>query len=179
MNIYEDYQQYIKEQQPFIKMLEKTDSPIILVFEDIKAVLDYTFKLVSENAKIDEDLQEAFEVGFQYLINVFSDLKLYYEDYFKHNLERLNYYAYLIVYTINLDDYLGYLRDEELLKDDLKQVIDDIQNQIDQIMVKNENFDVQLLDQFDGRITENIGPNDNFNPITSIFSRMREILDIF
>lgn len=178
MNIYEDYQKYIKEQEAFIKKLKKMDSPILAVFEDIKAVLDYTSKLASQNYKIDEDLQEAFDVGFQYLINVFSDLKLYYDDYFKKDIDRLNYYAYLIVYTFNLDDYLGYLQDENLLEDNLKQVIDDIQNQIDQIMVKNENFDVQLLDQFDVRIAEVDRPNNRFNPIASIFSRMREILDI-
>ncbi len=179
MNIYEDYQNYIAQQQAVINQLEKTESPILAVFEDIKAVLDYTSKLAAENSKIDEDLQEAFDVGFQYMMNVIADLRTYYDEYFKSNIDRLNYYAPLIVYTISLDDYLGYLRDEEILSDEMNHLIDDIQNQIDEIMVKNEVFDVKLLDQFDTKITELTSPRDRFNPITSIFSRIREILDIF
>jgi hypothetical protein len=178
MNIYEDYQKYIDEYRPLIEDLTQMSSSILSVVDDIVAVLDYTLKLYLDHSKIDEDLQDAFEIGFQYLENVFSDLKVYYEDYFSSNPDRLKYYGNLITYSIFLDDYKGYLLDEEMLTDELKATIDNIQDEADKIMVNLRPYDDAITERFDTMLQEHVSSLDRFHPIPSIFNQMRELLDI-
>jgi hypothetical protein len=178
MNVYEDYQKYIDEYRPLIEDLTRMSSSILSVVDDIVVVLDYTLRLYLDHSKIDEDLQDAFEIGFQYLENVFSDLKIYYEEYFSSNPDHLKYYSNLITYSIFLDDYKGYLLDEEMLTDILKDTIDNIQKEIDDIMVNLKPYDEDLTERFDTMLQEHVSALDRFHPIPSIFNQMRELLDI-
>lgn len=179
MNIYDDYSEYMAEMKPLLKILKKTYSKLLFIIQDVITVCDYVEKLTKEKSNIDDDLAELFESGFSYIANILTDIKLYYEEYFNKDIILLNSYSSLILYHFYLDDFKGYLDVSELLTDERKKVIDDLEDEIDHILVNQKKVDDCLIERFEQLISEITPKYDNFKPVYAVFSLVCEELRLF
>lgn len=179
MNVYDDYGNFIEDCDYLIKKLKEIDSPIMITINDVLKVLDYVYEQYLAGDKIEDELIDIFDIGFGYFSNVMIDVINYYKDYFKENIDILNYYAKLIVYDIYVNDFKCYLDTEELLNPERKVVIDKIKENIDQILKNRLPYSQETIEKFEGEISSIMPYHDNFKPVYSVFLMITEELNIF
>lgn len=178
MNIYEDYGNYMSEVQELVEAMIKSNSTVYYALTDVVKVTDYIYRLSQNDEKIDEDLEEIFEIGYGYLSNVLGDLKTYYEEYFEKNMAVFNYYSELMLYSIYVEDYKDHLNVEELINDDIEKQLNDLIYTIDGILVNKKPYDGLLIANIEGTIDDiNIGRN-NFQPVYNVFRMIAEELNL-
>lgn len=179
MNIYDDYGNFIEENESLINKLKEKESPILTTFMDVVKVLDYVYEQYLAGDKIEEELVDIFDIGFGYFFNVMNDIKTYYVDYFNENFDILNYYSNVIVYHIYLDDFKCYLDNDEILTPERKRVIEKIEDKIEDILSKRLPYSQEDIDSFDEDIHSIMPSKDKFKPVYSVFLLITEELNIF
>lgn len=179
MNMYEDYNKYIEEKKPFLNLIEQKATNIYVLFEDILVVLDYIVHEYLHHGHTDEELNDFFEAGYGYLNSVLNEIEIMYKDYFKENIELMNSYSNLIIYFFYADDLKCHLDASENLTDNKKKVLDSIQAEIENILIKNLPVEDGLVEGYEVKLDKLITQKDNFHPVYSIFSMIREELNIY
>ena len=124
-------------------------------------------------------MEEAFQLSFGYLAEVFSELKVFYCSYFDSDIQKMNYYGQLILYHLYLDDFKWHLKDNELLDDNKSQEINAIEDIIDDVLLHQKPFSPELLVGFDQLIEKITPARDDFQPVYAVFSVIAEELNIF
>ena len=92
--------------------------------------------------------------------------------------DKINYYAPLIIYSIYLEDYRCHLETEDLLTDNIKTKIDEIQEEIDNIMNKSLPFEMTLIDKYEDEVLSMISDKTHFQPVYVVFAMICEELDL-
>lgn len=179
MNIYDDYGNFIEDCDFLLNKLKEVDSPILTPITDVLKVLDYIYEQYLAGDKIEEDLVDIFDIGYGYFSNVMMDVTNYYKDYFNENIDVLNYYAKVIVYSIYLDDFNCYLDNEELLTPERKKVIEEVKEKIDGILQNKLPYSQDDINHFEDSITSIMPFCDHFKPVYSVFLMITEELNIF
>lgn len=179
MNMYDDYNKYIIENEELLNNLKNSDSNVLLCLSDVLEVLEYIYKKYLDQAKIDNDLEEIFEIGFGYLSNSLVDIKTYYVDYFKKDIILLNRYSTLIVYSILLDDLKGYLLSEERLNEERKATINNASKLIDDVMINLKEIDGDVIVTIEEAFETSLPKKHNYKPVYSVFQMIAEELGIY
>ena len=179
MNMYDDYNKYIIENEELLNNLKNSDSNVLLCLSDVLEVLEYIYKKYLDQAKIDNDLEEIFEIGFGYLSNALVDIKTYYVDYFKKDIILLNRYSTLIVYSIVLDDLKGYLLSEERLTEERKATINNASKLIDDVMINLKEIDGDVIVTIEEAFETSLPKKHNYKPVYSVFQMIAEELGIY
>lgn len=179
MNMYDDYNKYIIENEELLNNLKNSDSNVLLCLSDVLEVLEYIYKKYLDQAKIDNDLEEIFEIGFGYLSNSLVDIKTYYVDYFKKDIILLNRYSTLIVYSILLDDLKGYLLSEERLTEERKATINNASKLIDDVMINLKEIDGDVIVTIEEAFETSLPKKHNYKPVYSVFQMIAEELGIY
>lgn len=179
MNMYDDYNKYIIEHEELLNNLKNSDSNVLLCLSDVLEVLEYIYKKYLDQAKIDNDLEEIFEIGFGYLSNSLVDIKTYYVDYFKKDIILLNRYSTLIVYSILLDDLKGYLLSEERLTEERKETINNASKLIDDVMINLKEIDGDVIVTIEEAFETSLPKKHNYKPVYSVFQMIAEELGIY
>ncbi len=179
MNMYDDYNKYIIENEELLNNLKNSDSNVLLCLSDVLEVLEYIYKKYLDQAKIDNDLEEIFEIGFGYLSNSLVDIKTYYVDYFKKDIILLNRYSTLIVYSILLDDLKGYLLSEERLTEERKAIINNASKLIDDVMINLKEIDGDVIVTIEEAFETSLPKKHNYKPVYSVFQMIAEELGIY
>lgn len=178
MNIYEDYGNYMSEVQDLIEAMINSNSTVYYALTDVIKVTDYIYRLSQNNEKLDDDLEEIFEIGYGYLANILGDLKTYFEEYFSKNMELFNYYSELMLYSIYIEDYKDHLNVEELLNDDIEKTLNDLIYKIDGILVNKKPYDGLLIANIEGTVDDVKIGRDNFQPVYNVFRMIAEELNL-
>ncbi len=179
MNIYDDYGNYMEDVEEILTKLKNTSSYVMFCLDDVINVLDYIYRKYLDKVKIDNELEELFEVGFGYLSNALNDIKTYYEEYFKQDIVLFNKYASLIVYSILIDDLKAYLLGEEKLSKQKEKNLDRLLLQIDNILINNKEIKGSLLFDIEDTIDEYTPNNNDYKPVYAVFSMIAEELGIY
>lgn len=179
MNVYDDYESFMQDYNDLYKKLKETDSPILVVIQDVLRVLDYVYEQYLNGDKIEEDLVDIFEIGFSFISNVFSEINIYYQDYFNSNYDIFNYYAKLICYLIYVDDFKWYLDNEDYLTKERRKVIDEVKDEIEQTMKNRLPYTDELMQKLENKISGIMPYHDKFQPVYAVFLRITEELNIF
>lgn len=178
MNIYEDYLSYMNEVQELIEMMINNNSTIYYVLNDVIKVTDYIYRFHEENENIDEDLEEIFDIGFGFLANTLEDLKTYYYDYFEKDIDKFNYYSELMLYSVYIEDYKGYLEVNDLLNDDVEKALNELIYQIDSILVNKKPYDKSFVLSLDSVINTVLPMDADYKPVYNVFRMIVEELGI-
>ncbi len=179
MNIYDDYGNYMEDMEEMITNIKGTSSYVMCCLDDVINVLDYIYRKYLDKAKIDNELEEIFEIGFGYLSNALNDIKVYYEEYFKKDIVLFNQYASLIVYSILIEDLKAYLIGEEKLTKSKEKVLDCSLQKIDDILVNIKEINVELLADIEDTIDECMPNNSDYRPVYTVFALIAEELGIY
>ncbi len=178
MNIYEDYVSYMNEVQELIEVMIKNNSSIYYVLSDVIKVTDYIYRFHEENENMDEDLEEIFDIGFGFLANTLEDLKTYYYEYFEKDIDKFNYYSELMLYSVYIEDYKGYLEVNDKLNDDVEKALNELIYQIDSILVNKKPYDKSFVISLDS-VIDTIHPYDpDYKTVYNVFRLIVEELGI-
>lgn len=178
MNIYDDYISYLGEHMELLTALNESDSPVLSIINDVIRVTDYIYQLYSKKKTIDEDVEEIFSLGYGYLSNTLSDIKMYYEEYFNKDIKQLNRFSALIIDLIILDDFKSFLDVSERLDTDTSNEIDDLMNKLD-ISLENKNpMFIELIEDVELYIDNKTPSSLDFRPVYIVFAMIAEELSI-
>lgn len=178
MNIYEDYVSYMNDVQELIEVMINNNSSIYYVLSDVIKVTDYIYRFHEENENMDEDLEEIFDIGFGFLANTLEDLKTYYYEYFDKNIDQFNYYCELMLYSVYIEDYKGFLEVNDVLNEDYEKALNDLIYQIDSIMVNKKPYDEALVMDIDFKINDLLPMDPDYKTVYNVFRMITEELGI-
>lgn len=179
MNIYDDYNKYIIENEEILGYLKNTNSSVMYCIADVLEVLDYVYKKYVDKVKIEDELEEIFEIGFGYLSNCLIDINTYYNDYFNKDIILFNKYSTLIIYSILLDDVKGYLLSEERLTDERSSMLDNAAKLIEDTMINLKEIDGNVVCEIED-ILEMVLPKKNiYKPAYQVFAMIAEELGVY
>ena len=166
MNIYEDYQSYMEECSELIEMLKTNGKEVYYAIHDVIKVTDYILKQYQNNQKIDEDLDEIFDIGYGFLANVLADPKTF------------ETYSELLLYSIYIEDFKSFLESEDLMNDDMLQTINEMLNQLDSIFTHTKKFNPNLPMDLNAQLNALGTEKFKFKPAYSVFQMICEELDL-
>lgn len=178
MNIYEDYINYMGEKEELINMLIDTNSSIYYVLTDVIKVTDHIYKLYEKGEKLEEDLEEIFDIGFGFLANTLEDLNTYYYDYFEKDKDKFNYYAELMLYSVYIEDYKGYLEVNDMLNEDVEKALNELIYQIDSILVNKKPFNESFVISLDSVINTVLPMDKDYKTVYNVFRMIAEELEL-
>ncbi len=178
MNIYDDYINYLGEAMDVFTALKDSNSPVLSVIYDVIRVTDYIYQQYSKNNKIEEEVEEIFSLGFGYLSNTLSDIKMYYEEYFGKDIEQLNRYSTLIIDLIILDDFEAFLDVNDRLDTETKKEIEDLKNKLDNLIDNKEQIFIDTAEDVELLIDSKTPSTLEFRPVYIVFAMIAEELSI-
>ena len=179
MNMYDDYNKYIIENEELLNYLKDSESSVMYCLSDVLEVLDYIYKKYVDNAKIDAELEEIFEIGFGYLSNCLLEVSAYYNDYFKKDVILFNKYSIYIVYSIMLDDVKGYLLSEELMNEAKEQVLNNAAKLIEDTLLNKKDVNREVIDEIEEAIEKVLPKKNDYRPVYAVFAFIRDELGIY
>ena len=178
MNIYEDYTKYILDNKALLDALQANVPSVYVLVEDVIVVLDFIVGEIKKNSKVEEELQDFFVAGYNYLTSIINEMRIMYVDYFKSDIELFARYSQLIVYFFYIDDLKGHLDATDKLTKENKELIDDIQLEIERKLVRCEEIDTSRIDYYEN-IIEQLDTDNTYHPIYTIYAMIREELHLY
>lgn len=175
---YKDYASWKIENGEVIEKFKENHSIIYERLEPIYIVLEHIFGLAVGQEQVDEDLENIFLVGFNYLNSQFDIIKIYFETLFQSNCEDFENYSNLVLYLLFIYDIKTDLENNEIDSDieELNELETLIENSI---MGRSENFDY-LADQMNETLKIVYGKmNYEYVSIIDIFVEIAENLDLY
>lgn len=125
-NQFLDYAAWRNANEDLLAFLINKKSFIIARFKYVIAVVDYLFdKVTNENHKLDNNEEEMFEVGYQYIFDRFmtiNDLLIHVFNKDKEEMEKLSKSINLLFYIMDFEDEIDSLDGEH--KEDHKRFAD-------------------------------------------------------
>lgn len=130
--IWRDFASWRIENDSMLKQLKENDNYIYSRLEPIYAVVNHIYDSVCTEEHLDEDLENIFEIGFNYLDRRFQVIKIYYETLFKSNCDDFKEYTEMVYYLIYLTDLREDLEshDYDPNMEELEYVEEEIENMI-------------------------------------------------
>lgn len=150
-----EYLTWKKENETFLNMLETEASILLSRMNEVFLVLDKIIYL-EENNLPTNDLQIFFEVGYSYVFDRINETKIYFKEYFFESKMLLKKYEVLINYLMHLEDYIEALKEKEKLTIEVSTLFDRIFKELDEILKKNQDFNLSILDEYDLEISKAI-----------------------
>lgn len=179
MNIYDDYNKYIIENEELLNYLKSSNSSVLYCLADVLEVLDYVYKKYVDKIKIENELEEIFEIGFGYLSNCLIDINTYYNDYFGKDIILFNKYSTLIIYSILLDDVKGYLLSEERLTEERSELLDKAAKLIEGTLINIKEINPEEVAEIEDILEMVLPKKNNYKPVYAVFAMIAEELGIY
>ena len=132
---------------PLWEMLKEKGASVYYAISDVLKVTEYIYNEYEKNQKLDEDLEEIFDIGYGFLANVLADMKTYYEDAFDKNKDVFEQYSELLLYSILIEDFKSYMYSEELMNDEYEEKLNQLLNKLDSIFTNKKPIPNGLVDK--------------------------------
>lgn len=179
MDIYKDYGNYRKETKELLDLLKSSSSPALYCLSDVLLVMDYICDKYNDGVKLDQDLEDIFDFGFEYITSAINDIKVYYNDYFNKDIILFNHFANLITYSFYLEDLKSFLDAEEYLTPERNQVIDELETLIDKKLSTKDESVQDTISYIETSIEEILPKHKEFKPVYIVFALMAEELNLY
>ena len=143
MTTYEDYFNFISENENIILNINKKSLVLAYYIKDIMYCLDYVYRLFLNNQEIDKDLDELFDIGFSYMTNFIEDLEYMLNNYFNNDFNKLKEYENVIFYYFQYEDLEEFLESADYLTDDRLSILDEVNSSIQEcLQSQKDNTDI-------------------------------------
>jgi len=171
-----DYKNWIKSKQELLHHLQHHNSIILGKVENIIKTLNFIAKLKEE--EMNEDYSVIFDCGYSYIYQVVSDIELYLDKYFNNNMHQFLDYELLINYSFYLNDLKDALIENESFNETIKEEIDAININIENILLTKRQFIERVLDEYDNRIIAVVNTQETILTTPEVYDRIYEELQI-
>lgn len=138
--VLKDYASWKMENYEMLEKFKKDHNPVYLRLEPVHVVLEHIYDMACNNQEIDEDLENIFNIGFEYLYSQLNVIKIYYEKLFKSNCDEFLEYSEMILFLLFIFDLKTDIDEHGFESDDDK--INHTETYIeDMIMERRQDFD--------------------------------------
>jgi len=176
--IYKDYANWKLENQMMFEQFQENNNIIYDRLEPVYTVLNYIYDLVCEEEKLDEDLETIFEVGFNYISNQFSVIKIYFETLFQSKCDDFIDSSEIVLYLIYIFDVRNDLENNGFESD--LDVLNECETTIENMIMERKKdyvFVANLVNDTLKKVFSVI--NYEYISIVDIFVEIAENLGIF
>ena len=174
MDTYRDYQNYKQDNIELIKTIKKNCVSTYIFIEDIIDVLDYVAKEKAKNTKLEEELLNLFDFGYDFLSAFLSEMDFIYRDYLNSQDLLLIKYDKVISYWFYLQDLKSFV-EYDLNKDASKLV--KLLDEVDLIIKEQKAVSEDLYNYYEEQIAS-FDPKAKHKPIFAIYALVKEELMI-
>lgn len=177
MNDNNDFKSWYLENATLFEELHNKNSVLFYHVKDIIDSLAYINDMI-DNDNASSELYDIFDTGYAYLYAYINELKIYLNNYFDNDMNELLKYEVFLRYCFYLNDIKDLLIDENIYNGDIKEEIDYILNDIEEVLKKNKLKDEMLLDEYDSRMEIVIPKDKHIQTIPEIFSTVVDNLEV-
>jgi glutaredoxin 2 len=178
MTIFEDYNEWYQDNQGLIEKIFDEGSFLLDRIHDVFKVIQYIDEENTLKNGVEEELIDIFEIGFGYLYDQVSQLKIYLEEYFQYDTKAMNEYASYINYTLYLDDFRETILDKEEMNPNIQAAFDEVQDKIDQLLLERGDVQDELFVEFDTIINSAFANPNKYQTVSEIFALIAEELQL-
>lgn len=164
-----EYVVWKKENEDFFTLLELEKSILLDRLKEVFLVLD-KIVLYDEIKQDTTEYQVFFEVGFSYVFDRINEIKIYFKEYFFESKLLFKKYELIISYLMYMEDYREVLIEKSKITIHENELFEKIFKEIDDILKKNKDFSLDLLDNYDFEIQKMITSDKDILTILDIFS---------
>lgn len=125
--LYNDYASWKIENEELINGLK--GSNIVSRFKHIYDVCEYIYNERINEKKIEIDLENIFDYGFDYLFSSYNNIELLYKEYF-NSLKQMEKISKTINLYLYVQDFIIELENEEENVSENKKKLEDFSNQV-------------------------------------------------
>lgn len=170
INIFKDYEAFIKENNNLISTLIKNNSKAISRFVPVIKVVEYLYNQ-HHFKQLTEDEMTFFSTGFDYIFDQFHLINTILESKFKNNINEMEKYGV----TINLLLYINEFQGEALnsnnpqVKKGIK-LLDELSEKVNDCLDNNKNADEEYFQILNDILSDVFEANDiEIHTIDEIF----------
>jgi hypothetical protein len=178
MTMFEDYNEWYKDNRGLIEKIYEEGYVLLLRIQDVFKVMQYIDEENTLNKGAEEELIDIFEVGFGYLFEQISQLKIYFEDYFNLDMKLMEKYASLINYSLYIDDFRETIIDKDEYTKEIQETFDVVQDRIDQILSDKTAVKKDFFEEFDLMINSVFSNPKHYQTVAEIFGLIAEELNL-
>ncbi len=180
MNQIEDYKSYLNDNKEILSILKSNNSILYDNIKDVIAILDFNCKYFEDfkPTKDLEDFEDVFENALGYLNYQLEQIKIYFNNYFNHDLFLLKKYEPIISLIIYAEDYMLALQNEELLTNVRKKTIENLIKELDLLLLEKKNYNDSDWEKFNDTLETCVPKNKVIVTSNQLFSVMREEVDM-
>ncbi len=112
--VLKDFANWKMDNVDVLERLRNEDSPIYDRLEPVYLVLNHIYREAVDNGgSLDEEMENIFQVGFDYLSNQFDVVRIYYEKLFKSDCAAFSEFSTLVGYLLFISDLRADLEEYE------------------------------------------------------------------
>ncbi len=138
--VLKDYASWKMENYEMLEEFKHNDNPIYERLEPVYAVLENLYEMACREEELDEDLENIFVVGFEYLFSQLNVTKIYFETLFKSNCDEFEDYSEMVLFLLYIFDLRTDLESHDIDSDII--ALNDTETYIENmIMERRTDFD--------------------------------------
>lgn len=169
MNKFLDYDAYINEVRPFCVLMEKNNFLCYSRVKDVIFVLDKISEKAKTKAKIEDDIDELFDAGLDYLYTDLTFLKILFEDNFKKDIILFKQYDKIIHYALFLGELSTILENHKGFSKKAKATFEKRIDELLEIVDKRKDVKDNYLEELDVEVDSLIPVDFDFETMASMF----------
>jgi hypothetical protein len=138
--VLKDYASWKIENYEMLGKMKQNENPIYDRLEPVYVVLEHLYDMACSTEELDEDLENIFNVGFQYLYSQLNIIKIYFENLFKSNCDGFDEYSEMLLFLLYIFDLRADLESHDIDSD--LEVLNSTETYIENmIMERRQDFD--------------------------------------
>ncbi len=155
---YNEYLAWLESKKEFLETLQKDAPNIASEFELELVILDALYQLREMNTPLDEDQDDVFFFGFDYLNYVYDSLELLCEQLYENDYKVMDEfvddilaYIYIDTLIINVEMELGAIEGEH---QDTLNKLDELLEETENLLKDKETITYEFVEKVEAEISE-------------------------
>lgn len=145
----QEYRSYMNENNDFLMAFQNFNSLTYIRLANLIKLLNIIVDMEEKDKKVSEELEVVFDSGFTFLTEQIEDIKIYYYKFFDEDFDLLFKYEHLINVYLTYEDLMVSIREQSVLDQKTKKMINDILNEIEDVLKNKKELLPERYEEID------------------------------
>ena len=150
----QEYRSYMNENSDFLMAFQNFNSLTYIRLANLIKLLNIIVDMEEKDKKVSEELEVVFDSGFTFLTEQIEDIKIYYYKFFDEDFDILFKYEHLINVYLTYEDLMVSIREQSVLDQKTKKMINDILNEIEDVLKNKKELLPERYEEIDAVMLE-------------------------
>lgn len=150
----QEYRSYMNENNDFLMAFQNFNSLTYIRLANLIKLLNIIVDMEEKDKKVSEELEVVFDSGFTFLTEQIEDIKIYYYKFFDEDFDILFKYEHLINVYLTYEDLMVSIREQSVLDQKTKKMINDILNEIEDVLKNKKELLPERYEEIDAVMLE-------------------------